>query len=1134
MRTISLRAVAAPSSLLTLLVALIALVLTAVAPVADAVDTDIPAGRLVSDVAAPNTPHVLDGRVYSVAQVGNTIVLGGTFTRVRNDGQTNELTRNGLVAFDATTGLISTTFNPNPNGLVRAVLPTGDGTSVYVGGSFTTIAGASRQRVARVRVADGGLVTAFNAGAVTGEVKDLSLSQGRLWMGGAFTHVGGVAHPALATVNPTSGAVLSYMSLTIAGYHNEGVTQVLKMDLSPDGSRLVAIGNFDTLDGVTNHQLLVLDISGAAAAPSSFHTSFYTSPCASVFDSYMRDVDISPDGSWFAVGTTGAYGGPDAACDSVARFELGAAGADVRPSWVDYSGGDTTYSVEATAGVLYVGGHQRWWNNPFAGDRAGQGAVSREGIAALDPVNGLPLSWNPGRTKGVGVFDFLNTSQGLWVASDTDRIGNYQLKSRIARFNPQGVSFPAVRTPRLPADVYVGGAVGAATNPGVLYRVNAGGPALGADTGTDWASDTDADPSALHGAGSNRAGYAPVPSVDSTVPAGTPSAIFDTELWDPSGDPEQQWSFPVTAGTKVEVHLYFANRCDCTSGVGQRRFDVDIDGSRVLSQLDLVAEAGHGVGTMRSFPVTSDGSVDVTLDHEVENPLLNGIEIVRTDAAPAAAADSLRRRSFDGASPGQTRSAPSGGIDWSGVRGAFMINGTLYTALSDGTLTKRSFDGSTYGTVSAVDTADQIVPLTDWQSDIRNATGMFFDGGRIYYTLSGSATLYYRYFSPQSDVVGAKRLVASGSVSGVDFGSVRGMFVSPSRLYWGQSDGSLHSIAWSQTGASGVPVAGTATTVSGPSLDGADWAAHALFIFQDSTGGGGAGAGSVTSSFTQSCSSTACSFDASASQASGTTITSYAWSFGDGTSGTGVSPSHPYPGPGDYNVSLTVTGASGVTSTTAHTVTVAPVSAALTHVASDSAGANSSTQRVGVPSGVQPGDRLLLHLVLNDDASVPSTPAGWTAVDSFTGSGVVGRSWTKVATAADVGSMVTVSTSSTAKGVLAVSAYRSSTGTTTVSAHAASLDSASGTAHTSPSLALPVSAVVVTAWVTKSSVDTALGAPGSVVVRTTSDGAGGGRLTALVADSGDLRPAGTAAGQTATSSVAVTRTLMFSTAISPG
>jgi hypothetical protein len=304
------------------------------------------------------------------------------------------------------------------------VIPTGDGSTVYVGGAFTTIGGVSRQRLARVRVSDGAVLSTFNAGSISGQVRDLALGGGRLWVAGAFSQVGGRTQPGLATVDPATGAFSPYMSLRIAGNHGGGVTQVLKVALSPNGSQLTAVGNFDTLAGVRNHQLLNLDLTGAAAAPGRLRTNFFLTPCSSAFDTYMRDVDYSPDGSFFVVSTTGAYGGSTVACDSASRFESDAVGTDVRPSWIDHTGGDTSYAVEVTQAAVYIGGHHRGWNNPIAGDRARPGAVSREGIAALDPANGLPLSWNPGRTKGVGVFDFMVTDQGLWVASNTDRIGN--------------------------------------------------------------------------------------------------------------------------------------------------------------------------------------------------------------------------------------------------------------------------------------------------------------------------------------------------------------------------------------------------------------------------------------------------------------------------------------------------------------------------------------------------------------------------------------------------------------------------------------------------------------------------------------------------------------------------------------
>jgi hypothetical protein len=141
----------------------------------------------------------------------------------------------------------------------------------------------------------------------------------------------------------------------------------------------------------------------------------------------MRGVDISADGSFFVVVTTG--GKVKALCDSVARFELGGTGHDIKPTWVDPSGGDSFISLAVTDAAIYVGGHQRWLNNPYnkgTGKDAvqGIGSVPRPGISALDPLNGLPLSWNPGREpRGIGVFAFLATPDGLWTGSDTDYIG---------------------------------------------------------------------------------------------------------------------------------------------------------------------------------------------------------------------------------------------------------------------------------------------------------------------------------------------------------------------------------------------------------------------------------------------------------------------------------------------------------------------------------------------------------------------------------------------------------------------------------------------------------------------------------------------------------------------------------------
>ena len=78
---------------------------------------------------------------------------------------------------------------------------------------------------------------------------------------------------------------------------------------------------------------------------------------------------------------------------------------------------------------------------------------------------------------------------------------------------------------------------------------------------------------------------------------------------------------------------------------------------------------------------------------------------------------------------------------------------------------------------------------------------MFFDRTtrRIYYTLSGSQALYYRYFQPDSQVVGAWRYRAADR--NVKWAAVRGTFVVGARLYYlRQPAGQLYSIAWRKAG----------------------------------------------------------------------------------------------------------------------------------------------------------------------------------------------------------------------------------------------------------------------------------------------------------------------------------------------
>ena len=56
----------------------------------------------------------------------------------------------------------------------------------------------------------------------------------------------------------------------------------------------------------------------------------------------------------------------------------------------------------------------------------------------------------------------------------------------------------------------------------------------------------------------------------------------------------------------------------------------------------------------------------------------------------------MTRRTFNGTTLGAPSTVTTG-VDWSAIRGAFVVSGRLYTGHADGTMTVRDFDGTTAG-----------------------------------------------------------------------------------------------------------------------------------------------------------------------------------------------------------------------------------------------------------------------------------------------------------------------------------------------------------------------------------------------------------------------------------------------------
>lgn len=426
-----------------------------------------PASTLPSAVPGRNTPNVDNGRVFAIAQVGDAMVIGGTFTSV--DG----VPRSRVAAFDRTTGDLLPAFAPDVNGEVEAVVPGPEAGTVLIGGAFTQVGGVNRQYVAKLDLATGELVTTFKSPGfvTTGRVKDMVRRGDRLYLGGFFRKAGGQDHGGLAVLSAVTGAVdHTAMNVQLTGHHNDsgsgaqGPVGPWDIDVTNDGATLVAAGNFKYADGVLRDQVALFDVSGPAGTlMTSWKTNRFSPYCyKNAYDSTVRGVSFSPDGSYFAVASTG--GGNNTLCDAVARFETAATGDDIAPTWINETGGDTVWGVTITDTAIFVGGHNRWSNNPSGVDVARPGAVARPGLQAVDPQTGRPFSWNPGRVPlGVAVFAILGTPEGIWIGSDNDFIGARKYKrAKIAFFPYEGGSaLPDTTLPTLPGSVALANSTGA-------------------------------------------------------------------------------------------------------------------------------------------------------------------------------------------------------------------------------------------------------------------------------------------------------------------------------------------------------------------------------------------------------------------------------------------------------------------------------------------------------------------------------------------------------------------------------------------------------------------------------------------------------------------------------------------------
>jgi hypothetical protein len=408
-----------------------------IVPIAAAPAVAATQGASVSSAPASFTPYLAsqNGNVAMMTRCGSTMYAVGRFSSIASPSQ-HAVTRNNAFSFSATSGAL-TSWNPNVNGTVNSITLSADCSTAYLGGRFSSVGGTAAKDIVAVSTATSAVIPTFGHNA-SGQVSTVLLVGSHLLVGGYFTSINSSSRGYLVSLNPTTGQNDGYLNLAVSGTLPMDSTHIYKFELSHAGTRLLASGVFTSVGEQTRQQIFMIDLGASAGTLDNWYSPLFNGVCTTTERFFVKGFNWSPDDSTVYVATTGYRGAT--LCDAAAAFSS-QPDSDQDLLWINKTGCDSLYATVADDSNVYVGGHERWANNPKGCDAAGPGAVSRSGIGDIDPTTALATSWNPTRSRGHGIDDLYLDSEGdLWVSSDN---GANQFTQCAHHYHPGICMFPA-------------------------------------------------------------------------------------------------------------------------------------------------------------------------------------------------------------------------------------------------------------------------------------------------------------------------------------------------------------------------------------------------------------------------------------------------------------------------------------------------------------------------------------------------------------------------------------------------------------------------------------------------------------------------------------------------------------------
>jgi len=336
---------------------------------------------------------------------GSAVYFGGQFSSLGG------VARNSLAAISATDGM-PTAWDAHAEGmngnyaLVNALAVSES--AVFVGGAFTTIGGAARTNAAAVTIAEAA-ATAWDPGA-DGSVNVIALSGDVAYVGGFFQNIGGQPHLAIAALNTVDGAANAWEP-------NADFLPVNAIALS--GGLVYFGGTFAHVGGEPRNGIAAVNAADASVTDWNPQLGGDLQGFTGVYALAISGTTIYVGGGFGSVQgvTRNNIAGIDASDGAPTSFDPNASAAEFSNAYV--------LALAVDGSTVYAGGYF----NAIGGQ-------PRALLAALDASDGSATSFNPNGSGGNAVYALSVETDGTLYAGGSFPTFDLAYQQGFAAFTP--------------------------------------------------------------------------------------------------------------------------------------------------------------------------------------------------------------------------------------------------------------------------------------------------------------------------------------------------------------------------------------------------------------------------------------------------------------------------------------------------------------------------------------------------------------------------------------------------------------------------------------------------------------------------------------------------------------------------